>query len=303
MDVFSTATPRKLKDTCDSCARAKVKCGRGHPVCRRCARRRIPCRYSPSRRGKAAEQADRLLTGSDDFDLIYGAFSLSADFGTPPLRLPDLLSPEALSLEGGGLPSSLLSPAAALGHEPGLDDLMGDDSAADGQRLLLATLQSLCVLCAEPSPGIDTVLMTNTTATANMAALVRPGCCAPLATLQTMLVLVCCSSIVDAYRQTFVARDGADSLSDRRGIRLDIPVTVGNFLLGNDSKHKILANLVLGDLARLENIVKRVAVDGKDGDGNGGCDLSSTLKALVQEKLETTVRAIEAKTSKFSGML
>jgi len=40
----------KLKDTCDACARSKVKCDRGRPTCRRCSRQGLVCHYSVAQR-------------------------------------------------------------------------------------------------------------------------------------------------------------------------------------------------------------------------------------------------------------
>ncbi|GIZ44768.1 hypothetical protein CKM354_000795700 [Cercospora kikuchii] len=40
----------KLRDSCESCALAKVKCGKEKPACLRCQDRKLSCQYSPSRR-------------------------------------------------------------------------------------------------------------------------------------------------------------------------------------------------------------------------------------------------------------
>ncbi|KAK8163957.1 hypothetical protein IWX90DRAFT_244989 [Phyllosticta citrichinensis] len=45
--------PERLRDSCNSCAQAKVRCTRDKPVCVRCATKSLRCDYSPSmRKGK-----------------------------------------------------------------------------------------------------------------------------------------------------------------------------------------------------------------------------------------------------------
>jgi len=39
----------KLKESCDTCSAAKVKCSRAHPVCSLCRQRGVRCTYSPTR--------------------------------------------------------------------------------------------------------------------------------------------------------------------------------------------------------------------------------------------------------------
>lgn len=46
--------PTRFKDSCDSCAQAKIKCSRDRPSCLRCLRNGVICCYSLARRGKAA---------------------------------------------------------------------------------------------------------------------------------------------------------------------------------------------------------------------------------------------------------
>ncbi|KAK7533482.1 hypothetical protein IWX49DRAFT_314498 [Phyllosticta citricarpa] len=45
--------PERLRDSCNSCAQAKVRCTRDKPICARCATKSLRCDYSPSmRKGK-----------------------------------------------------------------------------------------------------------------------------------------------------------------------------------------------------------------------------------------------------------
>ncbi|KAL4944993.1 hypothetical protein BDV06DRAFT_232168 [Aspergillus oleicola] len=46
----ATQGNRKLRESCISCSRSKVKCNREKPTCGRCVRRSLPCEYVVSRR-------------------------------------------------------------------------------------------------------------------------------------------------------------------------------------------------------------------------------------------------------------
>lgn len=43
-------TSKKLKGSCDACAKAKVRCGKEQPICQRCTNQEVTCHYSPARR-------------------------------------------------------------------------------------------------------------------------------------------------------------------------------------------------------------------------------------------------------------
>lgn len=43
-------TSKKLKGSCDACAKAKVRCGKEQPTCQRCSNQEVTCHYSPARR-------------------------------------------------------------------------------------------------------------------------------------------------------------------------------------------------------------------------------------------------------------
>ena len=43
-------TSKKLKGSCDACAKAKVKCGKEQPTCQRCTNQEVTCHYSLARR-------------------------------------------------------------------------------------------------------------------------------------------------------------------------------------------------------------------------------------------------------------
>ncbi|KAL4898952.1 aflatoxin regulatory protein-domain-containing protein [Aspergillus multicolor] len=46
----STSSTRKLRESCISCSRSKVRCNKEKPTCGRCVRRGLPCEYLVSRR-------------------------------------------------------------------------------------------------------------------------------------------------------------------------------------------------------------------------------------------------------------
>lgn len=55
----------RLREACDGCTAAKVKCDRGRPSCQRCLDSDESCQYSPSRRhGKRARRARRSSLGT-----------------------------------------------------------------------------------------------------------------------------------------------------------------------------------------------------------------------------------------------
>lgn len=67
----SSAAPLKLRDSCDACAASKVKCHKEKPVCSRCAKRNIPCKYVATKR--AGRKHENRLSGTSS-----GAPSLNA---------------------------------------------------------------------------------------------------------------------------------------------------------------------------------------------------------------------------------
>ncbi|KAL4807468.1 aflatoxin regulatory protein-domain-containing protein [Aspergillus unguis] len=46
----SATKTRKLRESCISCSKSKVRCDKAKPTCRRCVRRGLPCEYTVSRR-------------------------------------------------------------------------------------------------------------------------------------------------------------------------------------------------------------------------------------------------------------
>lgn len=55
--TFPTLQPIRLRQACDACTAAKVKCDKGRPACQRCLDGNELCQYSPSRRhGKRARR-------------------------------------------------------------------------------------------------------------------------------------------------------------------------------------------------------------------------------------------------------
>ncbi|PYH68373.1 uncharacterized protein BO88DRAFT_444598 [Aspergillus vadensis CBS 113365] len=48
-DITSTASRRKTRNSCDACAKSKVRCGKQHPRCDRCVLRNQACTYGLAR--------------------------------------------------------------------------------------------------------------------------------------------------------------------------------------------------------------------------------------------------------------
>ena len=107
--ITSTSTPVtktvkhvKLRESCDSCLAAKVKCGKEKPLCRRCLVNGSPCAYSPSlKTGRKSQHTSSRATPHDRIQVAApastapasgdGVFDHSrAAFGTA--KMTDLLN-------------------------------------------------------------------------------------------------------------------------------------------------------------------------------------------------------------------
>jgi hypothetical protein len=95
--------PWKLRQTCDLCGEAKVKCDKGNPRCGRCDRLSYECVYSPARRigrprPRSPHSPDRGRTARDDATTTTTATTDEAikDYtAPPPLARPAELTPTA----------------------------------------------------------------------------------------------------------------------------------------------------------------------------------------------------------------
>ena len=82
--------PWKLRQTCDLCSEAKVKCDKGNPVCGRCDRLSYECVYSPARRfGRPRPRSPR----SQDRDGATNDESVKDYTAPPTLARPAELNP------------------------------------------------------------------------------------------------------------------------------------------------------------------------------------------------------------------
>ncbi|KAE8152724.1 hypothetical protein BDV25DRAFT_137529 [Aspergillus avenaceus] len=136
-----------LRNSCDSCNAAKVKCSRDRPSCRRCQSRNIACVYGVSLRG-----IKRPRTRQKQTDEIF----------PPPLPIPEPFSPlNALNFPGAFLPD----------YDHGLPTCLfpNDDLGCDDRfNLLNLPLTDPCdPLCFAPRmsdmstvPGLSTPPMT-----------------------------------------------------------------------------------------------------------------------------------------------
>jgi hypothetical protein len=69
----------KLKFSCDSCAKSKLKCGKQQPICQRCLMQGVRCVYSPARRTGKRRAPPKSQS--------------SASNGCPAIAAPSVLSP------------------------------------------------------------------------------------------------------------------------------------------------------------------------------------------------------------------
>ena len=82
----STASHARLRNSCDACNTAKVKCSKERPTCRRCERRDVNCVYSVSLRPSKRPQLDpAVMTGlSTSTDAAFD-FNAHMQLGLPEL--------------------------------------------------------------------------------------------------------------------------------------------------------------------------------------------------------------------------
>ena len=87
----------KLRSSCDGCGTAKVKCDRGHPLCRRCENLGLPCVYGLSRKfGKPPRKrpaADLDATSEERVRTSWTAQSRHHQTPTGFEELPRITSP------------------------------------------------------------------------------------------------------------------------------------------------------------------------------------------------------------------
>lgn len=205
--------------------------------------------------------------------------------------------------------------------DPQLDDKtfgtdgMGNTHAADSSaniRVVLSTLESLHMPSSMPTPGIDMILKVNSMAIGNLSVLLKDPCGLNCSNI-TLLALVCCNGIIDAYQQLLLAQrktlasnergrseDAMEDYFATAAIAADMQIAVGAFLPDSSVKQKIISSVLLSELTRLGNIIERIipssrspAIPASRNIKDGG-EFTSTLKPLLKEKLRAIVRVVKA---------
>ncbi|KAL4738136.1 hypothetical protein BDV11DRAFT_171288 [Aspergillus similis] len=311
---------------------------------------RSPAPRAP-RHGLSSLAEEDYSSHAADPTSIDEGFSLSADFmssrGFEPHRMAGMPHEIYVAPHESSLDFSLLS---RLGHgdskmrdvsipttaaidsallalppdptDPQLDDKtfgtdgMGNTHAADSSaniRVVLSTLESLHMPSSMPTPGIDMILKVNSMAIGNLSVLLKDPCALNCSNI-TLLALVCCNGIIDAYQRLLLAQRNPTLASNEKGrsedamedyfataaIAADMQIAVGAFLPDSSVKQTIISSVLLSELTRLGNIIERIipssrspAIPASRNIKDGG-EFTSTLKPLLKEKLRAIVRVVKA---------
>ena len=100
--------PLKMRMSCNSCQKSKVKCGQEKPICERCSRHHVECHYSPSRRAgrprprkEARDQNDNHQCPTPE-NLDDGSRSRAGELGVQAPSEGQLSPSHSLSSLGNG---------------------------------------------------------------------------------------------------------------------------------------------------------------------------------------------------------
>ncbi|KAL3460143.1 hypothetical protein BJX64DRAFT_263739 [Aspergillus heterothallicus] len=299
---------------------------------------------SPARRGLQQSLTEDYSSHAPDLTSFDEGFSLSADFlssrSFDAHRLPHEIGaapPESsldfslLSRLGNGdsnrrevpipeitaIESALLSlPPDPTDPQRGTKPLPGNTHTPDSSeniRVVLTTLESLHMPSTIPSPSIDMILKVNNVAMGNLSGLLSDPCGLKCPNI-TLLALVCCNGIIDAYQQLLLAQSHLASGGDENSrsedamdlsfstatMAANMEITVGEFLPDSSVKQKIISSVLLSELTRLGNIIERIipsrrnpALPASRNIKDGG-EFVSTLKPLLKEKLRVIVRVVKS---------
>ncbi|KAL2850162.1 hypothetical protein BJY01DRAFT_245626 [Aspergillus pseudoustus] len=243
-------------------------------------------------------------------------FSLLSRLGNGDSSRREVPIPEMTAIESAllALPPDPTNPQ--LGTKTfgtgGTGNTLTPDSS-ENIRVVLATLESLHMPSTMPTPSIDMILKVNNMAMGNLSALLKDPCGLKCPNI-TLLALVCCNGIIDAYQQLLLAQRDSASADDEKdrsedamdlsfstaAIAANMQITVGEFLPDSSVKQKIISSVLLSELTRLGNIIERIipsrknpALSASRNIKDGG-EFISTLKPLLKEKLRVIVRVVKA---------
>jgi hypothetical protein len=97
---LSTASHARLRNSCDACNTAKVKCSKERPCCRRCERRGVDCVYSVSLRPSKRPQHDPAISTAMPTTMptaLDSAFDFNAQMQMDLPELDDYFSTDVLA--------------------------------------------------------------------------------------------------------------------------------------------------------------------------------------------------------------
>ncbi|QKX57115.1 uncharacterized protein TRUGW13939_04223 [Talaromyces rugulosus] len=288
---------KKIRDSCDGCAKSKVRCSKQHPKCARCDARDIPCNYSIVQRKGRRRLSERLAhTGS------------TPRSSSPDLNLPDdflaTLSYHGLesfaedlagvsrtvSSSGDGISSdssldgfSTKSPPRSV-PSPGFTNAAGqldfqfpfDWSSLDQE--LSNHDENFGLTFPPPLFPLDEVLHMNQTALANISSVVSCPC--SLDYNFALLITQAVTKILSWYQA--ILDDNNDA------VRM-MPIKIGQFELhlGNHNL-RMVAQVVLDDLAKVEKLLEGfIERNGRAKQSANEFEqpLYSSLESLLRTKL------------------
>ncbi|KAJ5153187.1 uncharacterized protein N7482_009665 [Penicillium canariense] len=243
-------------------------------------------------------------------------FSLLSRLGHGDSNRRDFAMPTMTGIDSDLLALPTDPTESQLGDNPFGTDGVGDAHATDSSaniRVILSTLESLHMPSTMPAPGIDMILKITSMAIGNLSALLKDPCGLNSSNI-TLLALVCCNNIIDAYQQILLVQSNPVSADNEKGhnedamdyccgtaaIAADMPIAVGAFLPDSSVKRKIISSVLLSELTRLGNMVERIIPSSKSNaipasrSIKEGGEFVSTLKPLLKEKLRAIIRVVKA---------
>ncbi len=326
--ITVTGRPKKpstLRQTCDSCSEAKVKCDKGNPRCGRCDRLSYECIYSPTRRigrprprsprsqdgggnggrpardaGAVSDEANVASEANEDSTVPAMAPAPAPPSSAPPVEqtptarhlnlnlnepLPDSLSEDA---DRHGILGSLAQPSSM-----GLDEVRHNPYEYDCATVAIATLRKLAAAgldCQSVSPTPNATATASTTqisAPANVLSDQIPHACR-----QAARILVCpCSADMDT---ALLVASLAAAILEVADAALRTLKPAGHAL--DDEQHTVLA---LGTLPKISQVVTlfthRYSVTQASRPPEAllllAASLRTTLKAMAEE---TTNRFLDS---------
>ncbi|OJI79830.1 hypothetical protein ASPTUDRAFT_48537 [Aspergillus tubingensis CBS 134.48] len=180
-------------------------------------------------------------------------------------------------------------------------------------QVVLSTLKSLHMPPTMPTLGIDMILKVTSMAIDNLLKLLKDPSGLNSSNI-TLLTLVCCNGILEAYQLLLFTQRKQTSANDERdrsegttgccynttAVYTDIRISVGEFLPDRSVKQKIILSVLLSELGRVGNVIERTTPSDSSSSTSvsqsrrDGGEFVSTLKPVLQEKLKEIDRVVRA---------